>query len=134
MLDDEINKKISEAADQYHPAYDDKAWEMMERMLDEHLPQKKDRRKLFYFLVLTGIVCIGLFFIFYFTDKRGPVLFSTGTMPRIGDTSVHDKKTGSLAITPSNNSDNFKRNAGISSGKNGKLERQKPAASVATRD
>ena len=27
MLDDEYDKKIKEAAEHYHPAYDDTAWE-----------------------------------------------------------------------------------------------------------
>ena len=42
MWDDEIHKKIKDAADQYHPAYDDNAWSKMEQLLDEHLPIKKD--------------------------------------------------------------------------------------------
>ncbi len=44
MWDDQNDKKIKEAAGQYHPAYDENAWKKMEQMLDEHLPQKKGRR------------------------------------------------------------------------------------------
>ena len=32
-----------------NPAYDDKAWENMELLLDKHLPQKKNGEGLFYF-------------------------------------------------------------------------------------
>jgi len=45
MLDDENDKTIKEAAEHYHPGYDDKAWEKMEQLLDEHLPQKKRKKK-----------------------------------------------------------------------------------------
>ncbi len=51
--------RIQEAADQHHPAYDEKAWDKMEKLLNKHLPiQKKDRRRvvfwLFLFLLTTG--------------------------------------------------------------------------------
>ncbi len=70
MLDEEINKRINEAAEQYHPAYDDEAWNRMEKMLNEHLPQKKKSRKIFYFLFLTTILTGGLLFIFYPPQKN----------------------------------------------------------------
>ena len=63
MWDEEINKKIKDAADQYHPAYDDNAWNKMEQMLDEHLPQKKDRRRIIYFLPLVLLLAGGIFFV-----------------------------------------------------------------------
>lgn len=44
--------RIKEAANQHHPAYDDKAWEKMHKLLDKHLPQKKDRKRWFLFLLL----------------------------------------------------------------------------------
>lgn len=50
--EEEINKKIKDAADQYQPAYDDKAWDKMEQILDEHLPQKKDNRRIIFFILL----------------------------------------------------------------------------------
>ena len=63
MWDDEINKKIKDAADQYHPAYDENAWDKMEQMLDEHLPRKKDRRRIIYFLPLILLLGGGIFFV-----------------------------------------------------------------------
>ena len=51
MPDEEIDKLVRDAASQHHPPYDDTAWGKMEVMLDKHLPQKKDRRKPFVFLL-----------------------------------------------------------------------------------
>lgn len=52
MLDDEMDHIIRDAVDKHHPAYNDKAWEKMEKKLDKHLPQEKDRRRPFFFLLL----------------------------------------------------------------------------------
>jgi hypothetical protein len=51
MQFENFDKKIKEAADQYHPPYNDKAWKKMEKLLDENLPQKKDRRRRFFMLI-----------------------------------------------------------------------------------
>jgi Outer membrane protein beta-barrel domain len=70
MWDEEINKKIKDAADQYHPAYDDTAWNKMELLLDEHLPVKKDRRRIIYFLPLIVLFLgAGIFFVI---SGKGP--------------------------------------------------------------
>lgn len=63
MLDDENDKRIKEAAEHYHPAYDDTAWEKMEQLLDEHLPQKKERRKIFFILPSLLLMAVLVFFI-----------------------------------------------------------------------
>ncbi len=62
MLDDENDKRIKEAAEHYHPGYDDKAWEKMEQLLDEYLPQKKERKKIFFILPSLLLVGIVVFF------------------------------------------------------------------------
>jgi hypothetical protein len=62
MWDDDINKKIKDAADQYHPAYNDTAWNKMEQLLDEHLPQKKDRRRIFYLFLPLVLLVAGVAF------------------------------------------------------------------------
>jgi hypothetical protein len=59
MQFEELDKKIREAAEQHHPAYDEKAWLKMNKLLDKHLPQEKDRRRgiiffLLFFLLLGG--------------------------------------------------------------------------------
>ena len=51
MLDEEMDDIIKDASNQHYPAYDDQAWGKMERLLDKHLPQKKDKRKYFLFTV-----------------------------------------------------------------------------------
>ncbi|MEO6683535.1 MAG: hypothetical protein ABIN48_12005, partial [Ginsengibacter sp.] len=68
MQDEEYDKRIKEAADHYHPAYDDKAWEKMEQLLDQHLPQEKKKRRIIYFLLpflLLGSIII------YFAIQNG---------------------------------------------------------------
>ncbi|MGN6194015.1 MAG: outer membrane beta-barrel protein [Ginsengibacter sp.] len=70
MLDDEYDKKIKEAAEHYHPAYDDTAWEKMEQLLDEHLPQKKERRKIFFILPSLLLVAALVFFVVMNNGKK----------------------------------------------------------------
>jgi hypothetical protein len=54
---EDFDKKIRDAADHHHPAYDEKAWKNMEKLLNQHLPQKKDdRRRFFFFLLLFLLV------------------------------------------------------------------------------
>lgn len=55
---DHMDQMIREAANNHHPAYNDKAWEKMEQQLDKHLPQKKDRRR-FIFLLLFFLLAGG---------------------------------------------------------------------------
>src|SRR6185312_12034415 len=69
MLDDENDKRIKEAADHYHPEYDDTAWQKMEQLLDEHLPVEKERRQVLFLIPL--VLCIGFFlFLFLFNSKN----------------------------------------------------------------
>ena len=59
MQFDKIDKKIKEAADHHHPAYDEKAWTGMEKLLNKHLPQKEDNRRRFIFFLLFFIAIGG---------------------------------------------------------------------------
>jgi hypothetical protein len=71
MLDEELDKVIKDAASQHHPPYDDKAWEKMEELLDKHLPQKKDRKRPFIFLLFFLLLGSGVFFaVKHFNDKK----------------------------------------------------------------
>lgn len=59
MPSEEFDKKLRDAADLHHPAYDEKAWEKMEKLLDLHMPVKEKRRRriipwLFLFLLAGG--------------------------------------------------------------------------------
>ena len=59
MLSEDFDKKIKLAAEQHHPAYDEKAWRKMEKLLGKYLPvQGNDRRRAF-FLLLLSILVIG---------------------------------------------------------------------------
>jgi hypothetical protein len=59
MWDDKINKNIRDAADQYHPAYDENAWEKMELLLNEHLPvENKKKKRYFYFFVTLAVLLL----------------------------------------------------------------------------
>ncbi len=51
MLDEELDHIIRNAAENHYPPYNDKAWKKMEKKLDKHLPQNKDRRKFIFFLL-----------------------------------------------------------------------------------
>ena len=61
MWDEENDKKIRDAAGNFQPAFDGNAWQKMEQLLDENLPQKKDRKRLFFFLPFLFILKAGLF-------------------------------------------------------------------------
>lgn len=58
MQFEDFDKKIKEAADNHHPAYDEQAWAKMNKLLDKHLPEKDERRRrfawLFFLLFLLG--------------------------------------------------------------------------------
>jgi hypothetical protein len=57
MPSENFDNKIKDAAGQHHPNYDEKAWAKMEKLLDQHLPQKKNRRRFIFlllFLLLAG--------------------------------------------------------------------------------
>ena len=59
MQSEKFDNKIKEAAGHHHPAYDEKAWAKMERLLDKHLPQKKDNRRRFIFFLLLFLLLGG---------------------------------------------------------------------------
>src|ERR1700741_4582486 len=61
MQFEDLDKKIKEAADQHHPAYDEKAWRKMEKLLNQHLPLQKDDRRRILFLLLFLLVGVGGF-------------------------------------------------------------------------
>src|SRR5258705_2483585 len=64
MQFDDLDNKIKEAADQHHPAYDEKAWHKMEKLLNEHLPQpKNDGRRIIFFLLFFLLIGGGVFIV-----------------------------------------------------------------------
>src|SRR5437867_8821402 len=75
MRFEDLDKKIKEAADQHHPAYDEKAWRKMEKLLNQQLPQEKNdrRRILFLFLLLLLIGGGGYLLISQPSNKKASV-------------------------------------------------------------
>jgi hypothetical protein len=53
MQFEDFDKRIRDAADNHHPAYEEKAWTKMEKLLNKHMPEEKDdRRRIIFFLLL----------------------------------------------------------------------------------
>ncbi len=77
MLSDQFDKKIKEAADHHHPAYDQKAWTWMEKLLDKHLPREKDDRRRFIFFLLFFLLLGGGAWIYFGKSFKG----KTAVMP-----------------------------------------------------
>ncbi len=67
---DSMDELIKAASNSYHPAYNDKAWEQMEVLLDKHLPQKEDRRRSVAFYMLLLFVAGGAIFIMLYPWKK----------------------------------------------------------------
>src|SRR6266404_1300938 len=75
MQFEELDKKIKEAADQHHPAYDEKAWQKMERLLNEHLPRpKNDRRRIIFLLLFLLLAGGGSFLLIAKPWNKKPVI------------------------------------------------------------
>ena len=56
---EEFDKKIKEASEHYHPAYDETAWKKMNHLLEDQLPEKKDDWRRIYFLLFFLIFITG---------------------------------------------------------------------------
>lgn len=59
MQFEEFDKKIKEAAEHHHPAYDEQAWGKMNKLLDKHMPQKEERRRRFILLFFLLFLLLG---------------------------------------------------------------------------
>jgi hypothetical protein len=70
---EEFDKKIKEAADNHHPAYDENAWDKMEGLLNKHMPEKKERRRGAVWLLLLLITAGGAgYFLITKTNTHNP--------------------------------------------------------------
>lgn len=67
---EEFDKKIREAADNHHPAYNENAWDKMEGLLNKHLPEKKDKKRRALWLMLLFITAGGAGYLLL-TDRPG---------------------------------------------------------------
>lgn len=59
MLSEDFDKKVKEAADHHHPAYDEKAWNGMKKLLDKHLPEEREKRRRIIFFLLFPLLLAG---------------------------------------------------------------------------
>ena len=70
MKHDQLDIKIKEAGEQYESVYNEEAWGAMEKLLDEKMPQKKDKRKIFWLLILF-LLLLGVGSLLFITYTRG---------------------------------------------------------------
>ena len=85
--DDEIIKKIQEASERYQPAYDEASWADMQRLLDEHLPQKKNKRRIIFLILLALLPIIGIYVAYKFKNP-GTVPISANSASTVQNTSA----------------------------------------------
>jgi hypothetical protein len=123
MKPDQLDIKIKEAAEQYESVYNEEAWDAMEKLLDEKMPQKKDKRKVFWililFLLLLGVS--SLLFINYTQGDKEKIAVSAEKSPAsasrntAGDNSNVIKKPNketaqsSLLSEPNHSKSSFKK-------------------------
>ncbi len=71
MQFEDFDKRIKEAADHHHPAYDEQAWAKMEKLLNKHMPVKKDRRRgVIFFLLFLGLLTGGASYYYFAGNGR----------------------------------------------------------------
>jgi len=99
MKPDKFDLKIQEAAAQNEPAYDEQAWNAMEKLLDEEMPQsKKDKRKIFWLFFLLFIATAGILMIMRYAGTHEDSIISikenkTNTLDKAADSFMVKQKT-----------------------------------------
>jgi hypothetical protein len=81
MWSEDIDKKIQQADGSYNPAYNEKAWENMELLLDTLLPLKKKRRRFIFLLVPILLTGTTIFFILQKKDKNNNSIIEQKNIP-----------------------------------------------------
>ncbi len=113
---------IRDAAENHHPAYNDKAWEKMEAMLDKQLPQKKDKKKYIFFLLFFLLLGGGALFTVYQLNRdkvKAPIGMAE-------EKKNNDQPGKNTAVQPAGRNDN----AGIP-GNNNDAPGADPASEIA---
>src|SRR5688500_5244023 len=62
MWSDEMDNKIRKTTEGSHHAYNDKAWNKMEELLETHLPQSRRRRFIALLLLPLALISTGVYF------------------------------------------------------------------------
>lgn len=94
MQFDKFDKKIKEAAEQHHPAYDENAWRKMENLLNQHLPQERNRRR--FFLLAFTVLLVG----------GGAFILLSNPHAKNSDQIVQQAKNSTSSKTQTNKTDN----------------------------
>jgi hypothetical protein len=77
MRFEQIDKKVQEAAEKHHPAYDENAWQKMEKLLNQHLPvEKDDKRRVFLLLLIFLLIGGGGFLLLSKPGNKNPDIAS----------------------------------------------------------
>ncbi len=108
MQSEQFDKKTKEAADHHHPAYDEQAWNRMEKLLDKHLPQKEEGKKRFIFFLLLLLLAGGGTWLLLSKPWQGDKKIAAGNpveKSSSAESSVKDDTTGknTPAVSPENN-------------------------------
>jgi hypothetical protein len=105
MWDDENDKRIREAAENFQPPFDEKAWQKMEKLLDENLPRERDRKRLLFFIPFVLILGALVFFMIYKNNRsQNPNLTNKNVASdQILSTKKQSPKPDGVSKTPSKN-------------------------------
>ena len=110
MWVDENDKKLREAAENFQPAPDESAWQKMEKMLDENLPQKKERKRIFFylpFILLLGGLLVYLVFYRNNKDLQGTIITpGTSVINNTTNNKTGDKKIITPLSSPTHSATN----------------------------
>ncbi len=115
MQSEEFDKRIIDAAEHHYPAYNEKAWSKMERLLDKHMPQEdKNRRRGILFLLLFLLLSGGVTWYFLTqpgndTDSRSIVNKGSSSDSEVS-ARVSDKPSAGSTGTPLNGQANSQEN------------------------
>jgi hypothetical protein len=74
MWSDDIHKKMDDSGESHYPAYDEKAWEKMEVLLDKHLPEKKRKRRILFFWLPLVLAGAGIFLFYRQQQNQSPLV------------------------------------------------------------
>lgn len=106
MWSEEINKKIQDAENSnQQPAYNDKAWDNMELLLDKHLPLKKKRRRFIFWLLPLLLTGTAIFFIIQKKESNHISISDQKSIPVQSSSSRDDQSLSSPDKVPVNRTD-----------------------------
>jgi hypothetical protein len=102
MWSDELDKKMRGATEGSYPAYEERAWVKMEKLLDQHLPQKRRRRFIPLLLVSLALVGTGIFFVIQQHSKNNVTAENIKHASPItpGEDVQNRKESGQALTTP----------------------------------